>query len=123
MPNAIACARKVTNTAGVSQRLYYDGERGDSTHLLEVISSTLPRRCRRLRAQTGLIPKPPLIAALLLASPRHPSDGNLARVWPSQGSVTDSSPGKGVRRQPLLEERFPQIHACRPTLVDGGGST
>jgi hypothetical protein len=25
MPNAIACARKVTNTAGVSQRLYYDG--------------------------------------------------------------------------------------------------
>jgi hypothetical protein len=53
MPNAIACARKVTNTAGVSQRLYYDGEPGDSTHLLEVISPTLPRRCRRLRAQTG----------------------------------------------------------------------
>jgi hypothetical protein len=120
MPNAIACARKVTNTTGVSQRLYYDGEPGDSTHLLEVISPTLPRRCRRLRAQTGLIPKPPLIA-LLVASPHHPSDGNLARVWPSQGSVTDSSPGKGVRRQPLLEERFPQIHACRPTLVDGGG--
>jgi hypothetical protein len=120
MPNAIACARKVTNTAGVSQRLYYDGEPGNSTHLLEVISSTLPRRRRRLRAQTGLIPKPPLIA-LLVASSRHPSDGNLARVWPSQGSVTDSQ-GKGVRRQPLLEERFPQIHACRPTLVDGGGT-
>ena len=119
MPNAIACARKVTNTTGVSQRLYYDGEPGDSTYLLEVISSTLPRRCRRLRAQTGLIPKLPLRAPLLVASPRHPSDGNLARVWPSQGSVTDS-PGKGVRRQSLLEERFPQIHACRPTLVDGG---
>jgi hypothetical protein len=37
-------------------------ESGDRIHLLEVISSTQPRRCRRLRAQTELISNPPLIA-------------------------------------------------------------